>query len=69
MKISISSRRLSPPSATSFSYAEMRAFDFVCRAFGVMRIHSSSRSSVRCRADSDFSSLRRRSCFWSSQEE
>ncbi len=47
----------------------MRALDFACRARGDIRIHSSSRSSVRRRADACFSSTARRFCFWSSQPE
>ena len=39
-------------SAKSFSYAPRRAFDFACRARGLIRTHSSSRASVRLRADS-----------------
>ena len=57
------------PSATSASYALTRAFDFAWRARGLMRIHSNSRCSVRCRALACFSSLARRSCFCSSQPE
>ncbi len=41
----------------------MRALLFDCRAFGARRIHSSSRSSVFCRAEAAFSSLFSRSRF------
>ena len=56
-------------SASSFSYAPRRAFDFACRAFGARRTHSSSRCSVRWRADDCFSSTASRACFCSSQPE
>ena len=45
------------------SYAVMRALLLACRARGAMRSHSSSRSSVFCRADACFSSIARRCCF------
>ena len=47
----------------------MRAFPFACRPFGDMRIHSSSRSRVFCRCDSDFSSCCSRVLFCSSHDE
>ena len=47
---------LDRPRLSSSSYALMRALPFAWRACGDMRIHSSSRSSVFCRADSCFSS-------------
>ena len=56
-------------SASSFSYEVTRAFDLSCRAFGLIRTHSSSRASVRRRADSVFSSIASRACFCSSQDE
>ena len=56
-------------SASSFSYAPSRAFALACRARGLARTHSSSRASVRRRADSVFSSCASRSCFCSSHEE
>ena len=43
-------------SATSCSYAVMRALPLAWRARGAMRIHSSSRASVRRRVSSTFSS-------------
>ena len=46
-----------------------RAFAFACRAFGLMRTHSSSRARVRRRADSVFSSTASRACFCSSHDE
>jgi hypothetical protein len=51
------------------SYACRRALLLAWRARGDMRTHSSSRSSVRWRAWSAFSSWASRACFWSSQEE
>ena len=56
-------------SASSFSYCVSRAFAFAWRALGLARTHSSSRASVRRRADSCFSSTASRACFCSSQDE
>ncbi len=56
-------------SARSSSYFVIRAFPLACRARGAMRIHSSSRSRVRRRAEASFSSWVSRWSFCSSQEE
>ena len=57
MWISTVSSRSAWSSASSFSYAVRRAFDFACRAVGLIRTHSSSRWSVRRRAALCFSSV------------
>ena len=53
--------RPTPPRRAAASYALMRALPFACRARGAMRIHSSSRASVRRRVSSTFSSCASRS--------
>ena len=58
MWISTRSSLTASSSASSRSYAPRRAFDFACRAFGASRTHSSSRCSVRWRAELCFSSVR-----------
>ena len=61
--------RAVPASIRRASYAVTRARLLACRARGAIRIHSSSRASVRWRAASAFSSWASRACFCPSQEE
>ena len=69
MRISWPATSAFASSSTSASYAPRRALLLAWRALGLIRTHSSSRSSVRFRAEACFSSVASFFSFWSSQDE